>query len=454
MNALLQDGDLAVRWTTAERVQALKQIVSRTAIAKALRPWKGKHRYCRRLPRWFMVWFVIALGLFCQDSYRQVFRWLHRFRSKIIPGRSTLCEARKSLGVAPLRRLALDVIQLQGRPDMPHAFYSGMRLMAMDGFVLDVADSAENERVFDRPRSGRSPGAFPQVRVLSLCEAGTHVLWRSLMKPCSCGEVTMARPLLRFLEENMLLLWDRGFLSYDLVQAVLRQGAHLLARVKKNLIFRPIRRLGDGSYLAKLYPSPRHRERDQQGILVRIIEYTFEDPGRPGSGEKHRLLTTLLSASRHPAKRLIVLYHERWEEEITIDELKTHQRERPVLRSETPAGVLQEIYGLLLGHFVVRKLMCEAASAMECSPRELSFVATLKILRCRLPEAPRTVRGLKRWFRDLIAEISEERLEPRRNRINPRVIKRKMSNWAKKSAKHRDFPQPTLQFHKSIVMLD
>ena len=129
--------------------------------------------------------------------------------------------------------------------------------------------------------------------------------------------------------------------------------------MKKNLIFHPIRRLSDGSYLAKLYPSPRHRERDEEGILVRIIEYTFEDPGRPGSGEKHRLLTTLLSAARHPAKRLIVLYHERWEEEITIDELKTHQRERPVLRSETPAGVIQEIYGLLLGHFVIRKLMCE-----------------------------------------------------------------------------------------------
>lgn len=454
MSVLSKDGDLAVRWSTAERVRALKQIVSRKAIAKALRPAASKHRYCRRLPRWFMVWFVIALGLFCRDSYRQIFRWMHRFRPKVIPGRSTLCEARKSLGVAPLRRLATDVIQLQGQPDMPHAFYGGMRLMAVDGFVLDVADTPENARVFSRPGSGRSPGAFPQVRVLSLCEVGTHVLWRSLIKPCSRGEVPMARPLLRFLEENMLLLWDRGFLSYDLVQEVRQQTAHLLARVKKNLVFRPIRRLSDGSYLAKLYPSPRHRDRDQDGIVVRIIEYTFEDPGRPGSGEKHRLLTTLLSATRHPAKRLIVLYHERWEEEIAIDEFKTHQRERPVLRSGTPAGVLQEIYGLLLGHFVIRKLMCEAATEVECSPRELSFVATLNILRCRLPEAPRSISGLQRWYRALIAEVSEERLPPRRNRINPRVIKRKMSNWAKKRDKHRHFQQPTLEFRESIVILN
>ena len=102
------------------------------------------------------------------------------------------------------------------------------------------------------------------------------------------------------------------------------------------------------------------------------------------------MLTTLLDAGRHPAKRLIVLYHERWEEELTFDELKTHQRERDVLRSETPAGVVQEIYGLLLGHFVIRKLMCEAAVIAECTPRELSFVNTLKILRCRLPEVPRS----------------------------------------------------------------
>jgi hypothetical protein len=125
-----------------------------------------------------------------------------------------------------------------------------------------------------------------------------------------------------------------------------------------------------------------------------------------------------------------------------------------VLRSETPSGVVQEIYGLLLGHYVVRKLMCEAATLADCNPRELSFVNTLKILRCRLPECPRSTRGLARWYSDLLCEVAEERLEPRRNRINPRVIKRKMSNWAKKREKHRHFPQPTKKFRQSIVMLN
>ena len=454
MSVIDKDVDVALRWSTAERVRALKRIVSKKSIERACLQGGCKHRYCRRLPRWFVVWFVIAMGLFCRDSYRQVFRWLQRYSRNGTPGRSTLCEARKSIGVGPLRRLAEAVIELLARPDTPRSHYAGLRLMAVDGFVIDVPDTPANERAFGRPQSGRSPGAFPQVRILSLCEVGTHVLWRSLIKPLRRGEITMARGLLSFLEKDMLLLWDRNFLCYDLVQLVRSRQAHLLARIKKNLIFRPIRQLSDGSYVAKLYPSPRHRDRDEDGILVRIIEYTFNDPGRPGSGQKHRLLTTLLSATKHPATRLIELYHERWEEELTIDELKTHQRERSVLRSETPAGVVQELYGLLLGHFVVRKLAFEAAEIASCPPREISFVNTLRILRCRLPEAPRNAVSLTTWYANLVAEVAEERLPPRRDRVNPRVIKRKMSNWAKKTAKHRDSPQPTKTFRQSVVMLN
>ncbi len=443
-----------MRWSTAERVAALKQIVPKTAIGVVLRKCGQGTAPCRRLPRWFVVWFVIAMALFCRDSYQQVFRWLHRFRKGGTPGRSTLCEARRSVGVAPLRLLAEQVIQLPARPDTPQAFYGGMRLMGVDSFVVDVPDTPENERAFGRPGSGRSPGAFPQARVLSLCELGTHVLWKSLIKPHRRGEHPMARHILRFLAENMLLLWDRNFLSFDLVQQVRARGAHLLARVKSNLIFTPTRRLRDGSFLAKLYPSPRHRARDEGGIVVRIIEYTFDDPNRPGTGQTHRLLTTLLDERQHPAQDLIVLYHERWEQELAYDELKTHQRERPVLHSQTPGGVVQELYGLLLGHFVIRKLMCDAAEQADVAPRELSFVNTLKILRCRLPEAPRSASGLRRWHQQLLTEVAAEVLEPRRNRINPRVIKRKMSNWLKKRDKHRNYPQPTKTFRKSIVMLD
>ena len=442
------------QWPTAERLRALHRLLPRARVQAVLRRTGHARRRYLRLPAWFMVWFVVALGLFCRDSYRQVFKWLQPFRRNATPGRSTLCEARRRLGVAPLFWLTRQVVQLRATPKTPEAFYRGLRLMALDGFVLDVADSPANAQVFGRPGSGRSPAAFPQARVLALCEVGTHVLWKTQVKPCRRGEGSMAAVLLRWLQKDMLLLWDRGFLSYDRVCQVAGRGAGLLARVKNHLVFRPLRRLPDGSYLAKLYRSPYDRVCDRGGHLVRVIEYTLTDPRRPGAGQKHRLLTTLLSATRHPARRLIVLYHERWEEELAIDEVKTHQRERPVLRSQTPAGVVQEIQGLLLAHYVVRGLMSAAAERAGLPPRRLSFTGALKVLRCRLPSCPKGRAGLRRWYEDVVAEVAEEVLPPRRNRLNPRVIKRKMSNWKKKRPEHRHYPQPTKKFRQNIVMLN
>jgi hypothetical protein len=433
---------------TEERVKALKRIIPCSLIKSILKK-TGQTRSCRRLPKWFMVWFVIGMGLFATDNYRQVFRWLQRL---VPPLRSTLCEARRRLGVAPLRHLLDKVVTLLATATTGGAFYAGLRLMALDGFVLDLPDTPDNERVFGRPKGGRSPGAFPQARVLALCEVGTHVLWKCLIKPIRRAEIKMAKVLLRYIDPNMLLLWDRGFLSYDNVRDVLARRAHLLARVKKHLVFHKEKVFADGSYLAKLYPTPYDRSRDRNGIVVRIIDYTIHDRARPGSGQAHRLLTTLLNARRHPAKRLIELYHERWEEELAIKEIKTHQHARPVLRSQTPAGVVQEIDGLLLAHFIVRKLIAEAAATTDLPPRRFSFTATLKILRCRLPECPKSRPGLQRWYNNLLAEIVDETLPPRRDRINPRVIKRKMSKWPKKRSQHRRNPQPTKTFRKALVV--
>jgi hypothetical protein len=268
----------------------MKRIIPRAKVKAVLERCGRAEGFCRRLPGWFMIWFVIALGLCCRDSYRQVFRWLQPYRRDGTPGRSTLCEARKRVGLAPFLALAKVVVRLLCTPDVPGAFYRGMRLMAIDGFVLDLPDTLENERVFGRPGSGRAPGAFPQARVLALCETGSHVLWRWLIKSIHMSEVTMAHRLLRSLKEDMLLLWDRGFFSYQTIREVLDRESQLLARVKNGLIFQPFRSLSDGSYLAKVYLSPRHRRKDRDGIIVRIIEYTFDDPGRPGHKIMHRLV--------------------------------------------------------------------------------------------------------------------------------------------------------------------
>lgn len=452
---LVQENDTLAMLPTDERIKAIQRIIPRSQIDEVLAQTGHDKVFCKRLPSWFMVWFTAGLGLFCKDCYRQIFRWLQSYHPGSIPGRSTLCEARKRLGCRPLLALLNRVVCLLGRPETPGAFYRAMRLMAVDGFVLDVADTPANERTFGRPKSGRGEGAFAQVRVLALCETGSHVIWRFLIKPISHSENSMLAYLIRWLQSNMLLLWDRAFLSYEAVCKTLARNAHLLVRLKSNRVFKPITRLSDGSFLSKMYSCEVDRRRERNGITVRIIEYTFTDPNLPGAGQKHRLLTTLLDPQLDPAKTLICLYHERWEEELTFDEIKTHQRERPVLRSQRPAGVVQEICGLLLGHYVIRVLMHEAAQTLQIDPERISFIATLKIVRCRLPSIPvnQSQHDREVWYQKLVQEVSEEVLPPRRHRINPRVIKVKMSQWPKKRPEHRAVSQPSQPFAQGIAMV-
>ena len=437
--------------STRQRLTALKRIIPASKVTAALKQAKGGRTHCCRTPDTFMIWFVIALGLFCGDCYRQIYRWLMPWKRGGVPGRSTLCEARRRLGVAPLVKLAQGVVELLGTPRTPGCFYHGLRRMAIDGFKLTVADSPASDRVFGRQQNGRGAAGYPQVKVVGLVEVGTHVMWKWLIKPCHSDESRAAKPLLRHLQPDMLLYWDRGFASFSLVGQVVSRGAHLLARWKSNRILKPTARLRDGSYLACLYANDQDRKAKRDGIEVRIIDYRLQMPGC--KDEKHRLLTTLLDAKANPAVTLVEEYHGRWEEEVAIDEFKTHQLQRPVLRSQTPAGVVQEIYGLMLAHYVLRALMFQAAQRVPISPLRLSFTGTLKILRCRLPECPADPECRIPWWNRLLEELAEEQIPPRRQRINPRVIKRQQSKWPKKRHCHRNPEQPTEPFRHSVVIL-
>src|ERR1035438_9043195 len=171
-------------WTSRPLRKARKRIIPLKKVKAALRRAGRGQSYCPRTCDDFMLWFVVALGLFCSDCYRQIYRWLVPWKKGDVPGRSTLCEARHRLGVRALVLLVADVVQLLARPDLPGAFYGGLRLMAVAGFTLDLPDTPVNDRVFGRPRNGRSLGAFPQAQVLGLVEAGTHVFWHWLVKGC------------------------------------------------------------------------------------------------------------------------------------------------------------------------------------------------------------------------------------------------------------------------------
>ena len=271
----------------------------------------------------------------------------------------------------------------------------------------------------------------------------------------------MVGGLLGHLTAEMLLLEDRGFFSYDHWEVLRSRGVKVLARVKNNLILEPIRHLADGSYLAKIYRTPEDRRKDRDGIVVRVIRYALDDPQRVGHGEVHTLMTTLFDEGLYPAKELIMLYHERWEQELVYDEQKTHQDPpRPTkpahLRSETPAGVIQEVYALSLGHFVTRALMFEAAATVGLDTDRLSFTGCFQILKCRLPECDSSSPGrFERWYRGLLWELQLERTddEVRRNRINPRVVKQKMSKYKKKRPEHRRIPPLKKTFAETVVML-
>ena len=404
---------------------------------------------------------VLAMGLLTDLPIRQVFKHARRLREgEESPARSNLCMARRRLGVAPVRHLFDRVVRPLARRETPGAFYRGFRLMAIDGTVLDVYDSPANAAAFGRPSAGpRGDGAFPQVRKLSLVELGTHVEVALAVKPCRSDERAMVAGLLGSLAPQMLVLLDRAFFSYGRWRDLEARGVKLLARVVKSLILRPIRVLADGSYLAKVYKSPSDRSKDLDGIMVRVIRYTLDDPQRVGHGEVHVLITNLFESALYPADELIILYHERWEEELVFDEQKTHQDPRRAtkpaqLRSETPCGVIQEIYALSLGHFVIRSLMFEAAATAGIDPDELSFTGCFQILKCRLPECDSTTpTSFEAWYRGVLWEMQRERTDPRRNRINPRVIKRKMSKWKKKRAEHRRLPPLKKTFREAVVML-
>jgi Insertion element 4 transposase N-terminal/Transposase DDE domain len=446
-----------------DRLAGLEQIIPPEAVRQALvATGRVNQRRCT-LTHEIICWVVLAMGILTELPIRQVFKHARRLRvGEETPHRSSLCVARQRLGIAPVRHLFEEIVRPLARPETPGAFYRGLRLMGLDGTVYDVPDSEANAAAFSRSSAGpRGDGAFPQVRKLSLVELGTHAEIAFVARSTSHGEQSMVGGLLRHLTAEMLLLWDRGFFSYQLWKDVTSRDVKILARVKSGLILKPIRNLADGSYLAKIYPSAYHRQKDRDGILVRVIRYSLDDPQRVGHGEVHVLITSLFDETSYPAEELIMLYHERWEHELIYDEQKTHQDpRRPTkpthLRSETPAGVIQEIYALSLGHFVTRALMTEAAATVGLDPDRLSFLGCFQILKCRLPECnTSTPEAFHQWYQGLLWEMQRERTddEVRRNRINPRVIKRKMSKWKKKRAKDRRVPPLKQTFRETVVML-
>lgn len=346
----------------------------------------------RDLPAQVVVYYVIALALYMQSSYREVLRcllegiqWLRNPSAKVkVAGKSGISQARTRLGWEPVRQLHDEVVRPIAVRATKGAWYRAWRLVSLDGSTLDVADEKANEDAFGRPGASRGSSAYPQIRFVALVENGTHVLFGSQIGAYDAGELALAKTVLAWLRKGMLCLADRQFFGFEFWDQARSTGADLLWRIKKNLRLACEQRLADGSYLSRIYPSERDWRHKTNGVVVRVMDYRLE--GLAGAEPVYRLLTSILDPERAPAKELAALYHERWEIETALDELKTHRRgAKIVLRSKTPDLVRQEFFGLMMAHFAIRGLMHEAALKADEDPDRLSFLHAVRVVRRKLP---------------------------------------------------------------------
>ena len=345
----------------------------------------------RDLPAHVVVYYVIALALYMRSSYREVLRcllegvqWLLDPSSKVkVAGKSGISQARRRLGAEPLKKLYDAVATPIAEKRTKGAWYRQWRIVSLDGSTLDVADTADNDQAFGRPGSSRGSSAFPKIRFVALLENGTHVLWGAHMDRYATDELTLAEKVIPSLRPGMLCMADRFFPGYKLWRMAAKTGADLLWRVRQNARLEVEKRLPDGSYLSRIYASAKNRRKKRNGIVVRVVEYRLKDVA--DAEPMYRLITTIVDHEKAPAKELAALYHERWEIETTLDELKTHLRgAQIVLRSKTPELVRQEFFGLLMAHFAIRGLMHEAALKVDEDPDRLSFVHSVHVVQRRM----------------------------------------------------------------------
>jgi hypothetical protein len=370
-----------------ELIQALSQTISPAALEAALDRTGKRERRTRKLPSTLILQLVITLGLLVEVARRQVLGYLLP-KGALLPTKKSISRACYRVGPRPMMALFLELAKpLADEATLPQAFHHGLRLVALDGSKLDVPDTPENDRIFGRHATGRGRSAFPQVKLIGLAEVGTHALLDLRLRPHQRHETAPALQIVRrSVQPGMLVLFDRGLYSYRMLATITSQGAEFLGRVPAQATLEAGKRLSDGSYLSRVYPTQYARRKERGGVAVRVIEYRVGE-----QDEVVRLVTSLLDHKAHPALELATLYHERWEFELLLDEVKTHQQGRPngqqvAVHAQAPAGVIQEIYGLALAHRVVRALMAGAAAREGIDPDRLSFKNALVIVRRYLPE--------------------------------------------------------------------
>jgi len=405
-NGVVAGGGRLTDWVS---LGVLASSVPRDAVDEAVAAaGKGARRSDGKLPPHVMVYFAMAMALFAEEDYEEVATrltetlasWGCWDQSWATPTSGGITQARKRLGSEPLE-LLFDKVAVPVAGELTRgAFLRDWRLMAIDGFELDVPDTPANAAAFGYPAGAREHPAFPKVRVVTIGECGSHAKVAAQMGPVGgkgASEQALARRMFAQLEQDWLLIADRGFYSWADWQAAAAAGAALLWRVKADLRLPVLELLPDGSYHSlvakptlhdkargKLIAAARAGEHldPAQAMRVRVIEY--EIPDRDGDGELIALITTITDPAAASAQELAQAYCQRWEEETGNDQLKTCLRgPGKVLRSKSPDMTRQEIYGYLLTHYAISALICHAATEADIDPDRVKFLRTVRIIRRR-----------------------------------------------------------------------
>ena len=392
---------LNVRLTDRISLGVIADVVPRDLIEDVLNETGRREQRSRLLPAHVMVRFCQAMCLFFDDDYEEVMRklvgslqsmgsWSDSWR---VPTTSAITQARQRLREEPLRELFLRVAVPLAGYGTKGAWLRGRRLMAIDGFVLDIPNTEDNADTFGKSQEGN---AFPQVRVVGLGECGSHAIVDAAMGRRHVSETELAEQLLPSVEPGMLITADRNFFGYSLWRKACEANAELLWRVNANVELPVTSTLPDGSYLSLVFRQGLKARRQgiietvkadgvphpAQADIVRVVEYQIPDRDGNGKNDIIRLITNILDPADVPAVELAAAYHERWEFEGLIDEIKTHQRgPARILRSKSPEMVRQEVWALLLTHYCIRHLMCRAADEADVDPDRLSFMRTLRVIR-------------------------------------------------------------------------
>lgn len=393
----------------------------------------------RDLPSRVVVYLLLAGGLFAELGYPQVWARLVAGLDGLpvaVPTSSALAQARRRVGVAPLRAL----FALLAGPAAGAARWRGLLVCAIDGTTMFVPDSPANLARYGRQTGTHGGSGYPMLRLVAVVACGTRTVVGAVFGPLGIGEVSYAPRLFTCLRPGMLLLADRNFAVADLISRIGATGADLLIRAKNTRVLPASGRLPDGSWLSRL-----------GSVQVRVIdaEITATLGGRKQHTGRYRLVTTLTDHHRYPATEIVKLYHQRWEIETTYLELKSTILGGRVLRARTPDGADQEVYALLVTYQALRLAIADATLAHPtATPDRAGLTTALHAARDQLIHAAGVITDTTI---DLIGRIGQavlaDLLPPRRTRVSPRVVKRAISKHRAKGTIDRTNYQATITTH-------